>query len=129
MKLCAKGVGFDAYSITFFSELSINELTSLLKLKPVQAKVLEIDGPLCADENENMKGAIAELNDIMVELNNKLVKIKHERVKILGLFTEARYVKTTLFRVMNKQNPEILPQKSGSFLGSIAFGRRPICSV
>ena len=38
-------------------------------------------------------------------------------------------VKTTLFRVMNKQNPEILPQKSGSFLGSIAFGRRPIRSV
>jgi hypothetical protein len=89
LKLYAEGLGFDVYSVTDLSELSLKELTSLLKLKPVQAKVLEVDGPL-ADVNEDIDKAIAESNDKRIELNNKLVKIKEERAQLLAVVSEAR---------------------------------------
>ena len=92
LKLYAEGLGFDVYSVTDLSELSIKELTSLLKLKPVQAKLLEVDGPLSswADENVDIDEDIAESNDRMVELNNKLEKIKEERAQLLAVVAEAQ---------------------------------------
>mmetsp|Transcript_45712 Transcript_45712/g.95792 ORF Transcript_45712/g.95792 Transcript_45712/m.95792 type:complete len:789 (-) Transcript_45712:124-2490(-) len=90
LKLYAEGLGFDVYSVTDLSELSIQELTSLLKLKPVQAKVLEVDGPPWVDENVDIDDAIAESNDKMVELNKKLDKIKEERAQLLAVVAEAK---------------------------------------
>jgi hypothetical protein len=90
LKSYAEGLGFDVYSVTDLSELSANELTSLLKLKPVQVTVLEVDGPLCADENENMDDAIAESSDRIVELNDELVKIKGERAQRIAVVAGAR---------------------------------------
>lgn len=89
LKLYAEGLGFDIYSITELSELPIDELTSLLKLKPVQGKVLEVDGPPCADENVDIDEAIAESNTRLVELSNKLLKIKEERAQLLAVVAEA----------------------------------------
>ena len=90
LKLYAEAMGFDVSSAPNVAEISGEELLSLLKIKPIQAKIEEIDGPAGSDENENLDQALHESILQLEDHNIQLTKIMQERDQLLAVVTEAR---------------------------------------
>ena len=90
LKMYAEGLGIDVYSVSDLSEISAEEIMSLLKFKSIQEKILEIDGPAGFDENEDFDEDLLEATNLIQEEKAQLAKIKNEEDQLLAVVKEAR---------------------------------------